>query len=231
MIENNSEFPFAKMFKRWEETRPAPRNFDDTEDYALIGALPTEKERFKKAALILEGKEDEILNLMMQKKEIKTRWYSLDQDYCFRSWKENLLTNLRTYRSTDIHFDAWPDGYDHGDYFPFAKLISLSLGTYSDPETQAEFEKYKASHPGFGSDTYTQYFFHNGEYLKSVKVPSEWAIPGNHKLLHEGKFGERYNIYEVPMTPGDFEIAGRALVMIKNRLLGIGDPPAEPDII
>lgn len=114
----------------------------------------------------------------------------------------------------------------------------LRIGVYSDIETRDQFLEYAKNAPGHGNPSSIYYFDENGNYGKLQQTNPEFdsgkEYVSDRRLV--GGFGETHKhmvqqSFKSQMTPEDFELAGRALDLMKQKLLaalGKNSPPT-PD--
>lgn len=231
----------AETFERLRakrKPRPIPDHFtqDTSETPSEIKDIKepeTQEERFRLAAIKLAMMEDEVISTAER----------LD-------WSEDsIFPKLARNRGDNFHVSRLPEGgviinsYIEGFKDLEGKNVGISfsvdpihtgkakevkvdtnkmlwIGILAD---KAAEELYKEMIQKELTESYvgTRYYFsHNGEYGKTIYIAPSVQIPERKKLSELNDMV----IYTSEMTPGDFEIAGQALVMLKKRL----DPFAAP---
>lgn len=128
---------------------------------------------------------------------------------------------------TSIHFTHNPSSvYDLSERVGVNAKGDLRVGVYTDLETRNEFLKFAKDAPGCGNPDSIFYFDEDGNYGKIQMMNAEFN--SGKRILDSYK---TFQFIESEMTPEDFELAGRALGLIKQKLMtALGrTPPQNPD--
>ena len=115
---------------------------------------------------------------------------------------------------------------NNNDLVGVKTIGELEVGVYTDLETRDKFLEYAKDAPGHGNPDSIYYFNENGDYGKLQRMGASFES-GKEVLRSNG----HVQFIRSEMTPEDFELAGTALGLIKQKLLvALGrTPPQTPD--
>lgn len=230
---------FAETFERLRAKRKpkeTPRNFfeeTDAEQSTEQTPLPQQEMLFRAAAIKCAQIEEEIVRLLKL------------QDFNQLGTREDLY--IDNFPSGNIMIKSYlEDIYGVGGKPAAVEFLdgiaedkeqlgittdrSLEIGIYTDELTREAFEEYARKNPKMAENASTIYYFtQDGEYRKISCMPTGVSADPNRKPLRgdpDPKAVVDYYLSE--MTPGDFEIAGQALIMLKKRIdpSGISKEPS-----
>ena len=214
-------------------TEPDPNYDPDSPDIAL----PNDQEKlFRIAAIKCAEMEDELAGLLSIYPKGITKLPRTEQDLEFqveRTYQQTFLTleteelkgvaSGKRLRNALIRFKIL--GYQ--PYNDVATNYELEIyGVHTDEATLGKFEELS---DGGASSKF--YFSHDGNTGKVIEVPKELEL--DYAVLRDTKFpkldaiaSEHQNRYEVNMGNGDFEVAGRALQILTEKL----KPQEQPEM-
>jgi hypothetical protein len=237
------------MFELFDKTRPEkPRVLNEGDDDHVDNNQQdlTDEEKkeqlFRSAAIKCAQMEDDLSQIMDQTtdEEFKERNNVYHAFFYKRGGGEY---NNRKY-SAIVSYDE--KIYDHREksvaveyregLVEDANLIgidtdrALKITLHTDEKTREAYEEFAKKDPDLAGNVSTFYYFtKEGEYGKVSRIPKDVPVDLGRVRLYSDRRDVVVSIYESEMTAGDFEIAGRALKMLKNRMLGITDEAEEQE--
>lgn len=237
--DSQKENPWKKIFARWEATRPEPKSYDETDSGAVSGqSQNVENDPFRSAAVRLAGLAEEIVDLLERTpitQEVKNA--------ARKSFKEEPIPGINLWKSPDffiqisVQCEEIKDEIGGEEKFRTVTInqfsdipnIAKRLGVNTSTELfirlhtdESTYDQYRAM-AQLGDRTAelvgTLYLFDKkGNYRKVACIPKKFEDKrediSDYPTL--GSFSFVYVRSE--MTPGDFEIAGKALVILKEKL-------------
>lgn len=230
MTDNDApENPKPNMFswhKPLDSNQPLQEaNVESSSIIEPLDEIPRE-EHFRLAAKRLALMEEEISQILIKGEDAGLTHVSHmgNNEFQTSSVDENIYqpNGQKAYIGLNIGFSQ--DG--HLFQLPEStNELRISLLSESGLKEQCEnYFKENASNTDDESPFNTKYLFTlEGDYKKTIDIPHDFPMSDERKPLEVDEFDEGEDIYESEMTEDDFELAGRALLMLKNRLLGISD--------
>lgn len=198
---------------------------------------PTDEERMKAAAIKCAEMEDEIVNLLFSfdipkgnPMKVTTKlsekvfiWTGPENNQrAIKSLAESIL--LPNGKPAEVLFNEGltfeePVDQDKAEELGITTGRTLSIGLCSDEQVRDAYNAFMETYPAFERTDTNYYFTKDGKYLKVVQLDKEVPLDPKRKLLYPPDHDNEVYIFESPMTQHDFEVAGQALTMLKNRLL------------
>ncbi len=247
---NNSPQPPKKSLKDIfggdpPDAKPKPGHWFVSEDMSGQKPETTQEQAFRLTAMKFFEMEDEIIELMSRTPEqsfsnfvdeyieAKKRGDSSDVRGVYFD-DRNGVKSLTSYsedilgmddKPVRINITYAPEGIEHADTdLKTDRVVNIEL--HSDEPTREAFKAYLNKDLRHAKDTSVGYYFtKEGDYQKILFLPKEVPVDPKRKPFRDFVDPIVVKAYESEMTPGDFEVVGQALNMLKTRLLSLQNDP------
>lgn len=213
-------------------TEPDP-NYDSSVVPSTSPEVETQEELFRAAAVRCAIMEEQLASLLNKIAQNDPRIMRQPIEGVFIEGEGNQLSvssyieDIKIQEGHNVSVQFHDGIANHAKYLGINTNRELHLGLHTDEASRKLYEALSKSDPIIRRDVYTLYYFtEDGEYKKSLGIPPQMKskmdksrrpllpvpdFPGeDHSIFHQ--------VYESEMLAGDFEIAGKALQMLIDRL-------------
>lgn len=242
----------GNMFDRWRREAPPPitpeqerkMRGEDNSDSVERASSTTEGEEFRDAAIKLSVIQEQLCAIMESKPVDNPKPYDKESAERARSipvavfggegwrWTRSSLEGVKNAagENAEVRFHMGPKYTPLENEGVDADRV-LVVDINADDATRDAYREYAELHPD--SQASTKYYFKgDGSYGKFVTLPRAMPLPEGIKVAwepNEIQTTVTKHTIESPMTPDDFELAGQAIIMLRDRLsINSGVEPSNP---